>query len=105
MTQEDMRLKWGVGRLIFEAPVTPIVIPVWHIGMEQVLPNTPPYRLRLCKKLTFNYGAPLDLSDMVRELRARQAPAVEARKLITDKIQSTLHQLKIQTEKLHALAS
>lgn len=29
-------LKWGVGRLILESPVTPIIIPIYHKGMENV---------------------------------------------------------------------
>lgn len=104
MTKEIIRLKWGVGRMIFESPVTPIVIPIWHIGMDDVLPNTPPYILRLKKQLTFNYGKPIDLSDIVQNLRAKQATDLEARKVITDYIQEVLLKLKAETEQLHALA-
>ena len=32
MAKENIRLKWGVGRLIFESKITPIVIPIWHLG-------------------------------------------------------------------------
>ncbi|XP_022913904.1 tafazzin [Onthophagus taurus] len=103
MTKETMRLKWGVGRMIFESPVTPIVIPIWHIGMDDVLPNDPPYYLRLFKNLTFNYGKPIDFSDMVKKLRARNATDVEARKEITDRIQDELLKLKKETEELHRI--
>lgn len=65
MTKECIRLKWGIGRMIFESPVPPIVVPIWHIGMDEVLPNEPPYVLRLRKHLTFNYGDPIDMTDMV----------------------------------------
>ncbi|KAI4471047.1 taz protein tafazzin [Holotrichia oblita] len=101
MTKENMRLKWGVGRMIFESLVTPIVIPIWHIGMDDVLPNDPPYYLRLFKKLTFNFGNPIDFSELVRTLRARNATDVEARKEITDLIQNELLKLKRETETLH----
>lgn len=87
MTKENMRLKWGVGRMIFESPVTPIVVPIWHIGMDDVLPNEPPYVLQLRKNLTFNYGDPIDLTNMVKMLRARNASDEEARKQITDFLQ------------------
>ena len=30
--QKPMRFKWGVGRLVSEARVTPIVLPMWHCG-------------------------------------------------------------------------
>lgn len=84
------RLKWGVGRLILESPVTPIVIPICHLGMDQVLPNEPPYMLKTGKRVTMNYGEPIDLSGLLAELRASKASEVEARKAITDRIQEEL---------------
>ncbi|KAK9497197.1 hypothetical protein O3M35_004561 [Rhynocoris fuscipes] len=103
MTKEIMRLKWGVGRLIYEAPVTPIVVPIWHIGMDDVLPNTPPYVLKTGKKLTFNFGKPINFTNLLKEIRASKVDAESARKAITDKIQIELLNLKIETEALHKL--
>lgn len=37
--QEDApirRLKWGTASLIVRAPVTPIILPIFHRGFEQV---------------------------------------------------------------------
>lgn len=102
MTKEYIRLKWGVGRMIFESPIPPIVVPIWHVGMDDVLPNEPPYVLRLWKNLTFNYGEPIDTTDMVRALKAQNASDEEARKHITDFLQERLQELKIETEALHA---
>ena len=31
--------RWGVGRLVMESPVPPIVVPFWHSGMHRVLPE------------------------------------------------------------------
>lgn len=101
MTKENMRLKWGVGRMIYESPVTPIVIPIYHVGMDDVLPNEPPYILKLRKNLTFNYGNPIDFTEVVKLLRERKATDVEARKEITDRIQEELLKLKGETEILH----
>lgn len=101
MTKENMRLKWGVGRMIFESPVTPIVVPIWHIGMDDVLPNEPPYVLKFRKNLTFNYGDPIDLSAMVKMLKNKNASDEEARKHITDFLQERLLKLKYETEELH----
>ncbi|XP_054012555.1 tafazzin isoform X1 [Hylaeus anthracinus] len=101
MLKENMRLKWGVGRLILESPVPPLVIPIYHLGMDQVLPNEPPYILRLRKKVTMNYGEPIDFSELVQELRTSKATEMEARKAITDRIQEELLRLKSVTEELH----
>lgn len=101
MTKENMRLKWGVGRMIYESPVTPIVLPIWHVGMDDVLPNEPPYVLKIGKNLTFNYGKPIDMSDIVNRLKAENATEEQARKQITDFLQETLLKLKEETEELH----
>jgi monolysocardiolipin acyltransferase len=33
------KLKWGVGKLIAHAPITPVVMPFAHVGMERLLPQ------------------------------------------------------------------
>lgn len=101
MTKEILRLKWGVGRIIYECPTVPVVIPVWHIGMEEVLPNYPPYYLRTGKRITINIGEPIDLKELILRLREQNASDEIARKEITDKIQDELYKLKEATEELH----
>uniref|UniRef100_A0A182P3M8 Tafazzin n=1 Tax=Anopheles epiroticus TaxID=199890 RepID=A0A182P3M8_9DIPT len=102
MTKEDLRFKWGVGRIIYETPDLPIIIPIWHIGMDDVLPNEPPYYLRMGKKLTYNFGNPIDLSALMERLRSSPVSEEEARKLITDRIQEEMMVLKQETERLHS---
>lgn len=99
--KEYIRFKWGVGRLIYESPITPIVIPIWHIGMEDILPNERPYIFRIGKLLTMNFGNPIDLSSLLVKLRSDNVSPEAARKAITDKLQEELLSLKPETEKLH----
>lgn len=101
MFKENMRLKWGVGRLILESPCVPIVIPICHLGMDQVLPNETPYMFKTRKKITLNYGEPIDFSGLLKELKEAKATEEEARKAITDHIQEELSRLKAATEILH----
>lgn len=101
MTKEQLRLKWGVGRMIYESHVLPIVIPIWHIGMDDILPNEPPYYLRFRKKVTYNFGKPIDLSQIIEKLRESNVTDVEARRIITDKIQEAMYNLRSETEELH----
>ncbi|XP_035792156.1 tafazzin homolog isoform X1 [Anopheles albimanus] len=102
MTKEDLRFKWGVGRIVYETPILPIIIPIWHIGMDDVLPNEPPYYLRTGKKLTYNFGNPIDLSALMERLHSSPVNEEEARKLITDRIQEEMMVLKSETERLHS---
>lgn len=68
----------------------PIVIPIWHEGMEKLLPNYEPYYFRLGQKLTYNVGKPIDLSTLVKRLIDSNTDDVEARRQITDEIQKEL---------------
>lgn len=97
-----MRLKWGVGRLVWECEKPPIVLPLWHVGMEEILPNTEPYIPQIGKKVTINVGEPIQLESTIISLRRNNAEPIHARKVITDKIQDELQALKPLTEKLHS---
>lgn len=95
MTKEFIRLKWGVGRMLYECmkakdQTMPIIIPIWHEGMDILLPNYPPYYFRLGQHLTFNVGNPIDLKDFIKRLIDDNVDEITARKLITDEIQNEL---------------
>ncbi|KAJ7374469.1 hypothetical protein OS493_007576 [Desmophyllum pertusum] len=95
------RLKWGVGRLIAEAQVTPIVVPFWHEGMDDVLPNRSPYIPKIMKRVTVLIGEPMEFTETIEEYRKTKKNAMETRKLITDLIQERFKELKVETQLLH----
>ena len=59
----------GVGRAIAESKVLPLVIPFWHVGMDEVLANYPPYIPKFGKKITMLIGKPLDFKETLSHLR------------------------------------
>ncbi|XP_046387433.1 tafazzin [Ischnura elegans] len=101
MTHESMRLKWGVGRLILDSPHPPLVLPLWHVGMDGVLPNQEPYCLQVGRRVTLNIGQPLDLTEEVLALKAKGVGPEEARLALTNRVQDALEELRLQTEELH----
>ncbi|KAH3734014.1 hypothetical protein DPMN_040453 [Dreissena polymorpha] len=42
MEHKYLRLKWGVGRLVADSAVSPLVLPYWHVGMDDIWPNKAP---------------------------------------------------------------
>merc|ERR1712142_1146665 len=125
MDQEWMRLKWGMGRLISECRVPPLVLPFWHEGLTDVLPHKLPYRLQTGQKVTVVFGDVIDTADMLEELRRDEmrresgtlvtSPHLVGeeegeeeeeekkglRKALTDHFQEELRLLREKTRRLH----
>nr|XP_034835113.1 tafazzin homolog [Maniola hyperantus] len=101
--KERIRYKWGVGRLIADSAARgrePLVLPVWHEGMDRVLPNTEPYRLRAGHSLHLAVGEPIRLNGLLDKLKSANASEEETRRAITERIQHELLELRDHT---HAL--
>ncbi|KAJ0174393.1 hypothetical protein K1T71_010539 [Dendrolimus kikuchii] len=96
-----IRFKWGVGRLVAECARTPpLVLPVWHEGMDAVLPNREPYLLNFRKHVFMHVGEPIQIHHLLDRLKKSNASEEETRKAITDRIQEELFRLRDAT---HAL--
>lgn len=101
MHKERLRLKWGVGRLIADSKVTPVVLPFYHHGYDTILANYPPYIPQINKKTTIVYGEPIYFDDMVMQMKNDDKSAEEIRKAITDHIELEFYKLKLKSEGVH----
>ncbi|TGZ61997.1 hypothetical protein CRM22_007679 [Opisthorchis felineus] len=114
-TETDIRLRWGVGRLIAESKVPPIVLPIWHCGFDTLNPSDPSdtlktitYILGKPQCLTIGVGEPLDVCSLRKEMQDicddhtvsdNRRSLVHAR--LTDIVQRKLYALKARTDKEH----
>ncbi|XP_065067250.1 tafazzin-like [Rhopilema esculentum] len=101
MTNSLIRLKWGIGRLIADCKVPPVVLPFWHLGMDDLLPNRRPYIPRICQRITVLVGEPIDYYSVLNECQRFKYSAEKTRKILTDLIQAKFAELKTKAELLH----
>jgi len=101
MDKSYIRFKWGVGRLVHDCKHVPVILPIYHLGMDDVLPNEEPYVPRVGKKLTITVGNPLDLKDFLEQLHAEGRDEIYIRQAVTSKIQEEMEILKKEAHEYH----
>ncbi|CAG0921689.1 unnamed protein product [Notodromas monacha] len=103
LDKEWIRFKWGVGRLIAEPPICPLVLPMWLVNFDSILPNLDPpvNRPRLFKDVTIVVGRPIELSSFRDEVLQQKLGARGTRKLLTDKVEAEMKILKGLAVDLH----
>lgn len=99
--------KWGVGRLIRECKEGALFLPVFHVGMNQVLPNPSkpgegqPLRFRTGNLVTVCIGEPIELGDSIAQVK--HLPEQESWSYLTSKVQSAMQDLEQQARAFHKL--
>ncbi|XP_065176926.1 tafazzin-like [Sycon ciliatum] len=103
--EEDatQRLKWGIGRLVADCPTFPApkILPMWHVGMDDFMPNVRPYRMHLGQRITLVLGKAMDFTDQLKEMRERNCSQMRIRKQITDQVQDRLSEIREEAWALH----
>lgn len=87
--------RWGVGRLILESKIPPLVVCFYHTGLDQVMPEADsPFRIpRIQKRITCRFGNVIDSKDLI-ELCKNLNPD-DQRSFITNSIFKATDQLRI----------
>lgn len=95
VTEQPLRFKWGIGRLVMETKIPPIVLPIWVRGMENIWPNHPPYYPSFGKTVKLTIGEPWDTEEFRKTLNEQQPKWSEKqmRKKVTDRAQELLFTL------------
>ncbi|KAF9988505.1 hypothetical protein BGZ75_009279 [Mortierella antarctica] len=117
-TDQLIRLKWGVGRILMEyggptladggKPMDqvemPIVIPIYHLGMEDILrlneDNSSPVFPKLGMPLTIVFGEPIEFGSLMQEYKEGKIQEVEARILMTERVFEALEELRVAALRL-----
>lgn len=64
--------------MIAEANICPLVVPFYHLGMDFVLPNQPPYVPQMNQKVSIYVGEPLIFDELVQRMKKENRSLVRA---------------------------
>ncbi|KAE9415967.1 hypothetical protein Angca_008382, partial [Angiostrongylus cantonensis] len=87
------RFKWGVGRLIMETIIPPVVIPIWCSNMDKIWSEKPPYYPRYGHVFDLHIGQPIDTTTLRQISSQKPWSERRRRKFITDAIQNEIFKL------------
>ncbi|EPB73546.1 Acyltransferase [Ancylostoma ceylanicum] len=94
VTEDPLRFKWGVGRLVMDCNSPPLILPVWCTNMSSVWPTHPPYYPRFGHNVDVHIGKLFDTKTLMDELSTKTGwSELKKRKFITDAIQTELFKL------------
>ncbi|RCH82392.1 hypothetical protein CU098_003986 [Rhizopus stolonifer] len=98
-TDKMIRFKWGVGRLAMEVESEPIIIPIWHRGMELTKPLYDPI-IHLNKPILLVFGEPINYHDILEAWRNGDLTRDEARIQLTQRFYNAIEELELKYKEL-----
>ncbi|CAH8508232.1 hypothetical protein MS3_00010769 [Schistosoma haematobium] len=114
-SEKNIRLRWGIGRLIAESKEDPLVIPVWHCGLDQLNPSEVPNTSTTLscifgkpRQLIVVVGKPIDTHGLREELKNNSSEYLASSEfrshihsMYTQVVQEQLYKLKEEAECEH----
>uniref|UniRef100_A0A095BVX7 Tafazzin n=2 Tax=Schistosoma TaxID=6181 RepID=A0A095BVX7_SCHHA len=111
-SEKNIRLRWGIGRLIAESKEDPLVIPVWHCGLDQLNPSEVPNTSTTLscifgkpRQLIVVVGKPIDTHGLREELKNNSSEYLASSEfrshihsMYTQVVQEQLYKLKEEAE-------
>ena len=88
--------------MISECRIPPIVVLIYHLGMDSILPNKKPHIPHFGQKVTIFIGKPISIKETLVELQEKNATKEEARLALTNVVQKELFKLRSTAEIFHA---
>lgn len=89
------RFKWGVGRILMETAVPPLIIPMWLTGFDKLMPEhrSFPYKYfpRLGIRLGVVFGDPMPAEEITAALRAHLYVPLVTKDGVESKLGDELH--------------
>ncbi|GAM29200.1 hypothetical protein SAMD00019534_123760, partial [Acytostelium subglobosum LB1] len=67
--EELLYFKWGIGRLVAESKLPPIILPIYHRGFEKTMPLDHLAIPRINKDVDIFVGEPFDCDDLHRQFQ------------------------------------
>jgi len=98
-------LRTGVGRLVADAKVSPVIVPVFHRGIDQVLPRGAWLPLTAGRRMRVMAGEPIDVSELVSSMRAAGRSEADVYAAITSRIELAMAALEEEADALDADAA
>jgi len=86
--------RWGVGKLVTDSNIPPIVLPIYQLGLDTVV-NGPPYVPKMFgKTIDVLVGDPIDFTEVLNKHQRDQTPKPEIYKDITARIETEMRTLE-----------
>ena len=96
------RMRPGVGRLVADAAVTPVVLPFYHRGFLSLQKKGEYSPFAYGHRLDILVGEPIELEHLLRELRAAGVAERDVHVAVAERIGAELDKLRVRMEAIPA---